>query len=93
MENTLWKWEMFKSESEKAAKIAQEEKVKCYLVFVPTLKQFNATTKPHNEDEIIETYNGHETINFDEIYEAREANLRSLITSFSVWMEYNRKRI
>ncbi len=83
----IYAWEQFKEESESAAKIAQKESKPCYMVFIPTLRQFSATLKPKEADEVVDTYGG------DCIYSQQTAILPDMVNSFAAWCEQNADRL
>ena len=84
----LYLWEQFKEEAHKAVTQSQSTGTKWHLVFVPSLKQFDATNNPHPADEIITTYGDK-----DDIYSPQTVEHENPITTFEVWIRYNGHRL
>ena len=92
---TLYAWEQFKEAAQEAAEQAQSTDTKWHVVFLPTLKQFDSTNKPHigrwqcPDDEIIITFGDKE-----DLYSPQCALPSSeLISTFAIWLSSNEQRI
>ena len=79
---TIFAWEQFKKEAEAAQKMFENNNTKWFVVFVPSLKQFNATAKPHGTDETVLIFGG-------DMYEHQKVILHDLVTTFDAWYEFN----
>ena len=90
----IYAWEQFKEAATDAEELFNENG-QSYVVYIPTLKQFSATTKPHEADpmsgepadKIILTF-ADPLVN---VYAIQKIFTHDLITAFDVWHEYNKE--